>query len=215
MPRTAGLPALAALLALCAVLTAACSGQRAHLLSADGPGGFSLNVLPESHLDAASRGAFSLSVASGNVGAEVRVAVAGAAALKAAYFTLDYDPARYTPLAAAPGEALAGLAPRGELLFLSVLDEPGRVHCGQVLPRWETSPGFRGSGVIARVQFAARPFTKPRAVSTPPNSPLSAVTLDFDLPTTTLSWRFRSQGDYNQDGLVGVTDLTPLGARFG
>jgi hypothetical protein len=42
----------------------------------------------------------------------------------------------------------------------------------------------------------------------------SVTTLNFD-GVDALSWRYINVGDYNQDGLVGIADLTPLGQFFG
>ena len=39
--------------------------------------------------------------------------------------------------------------------------------------------------------------------------------LSFDSGTNTLSWRFSTSGDYDQNGEVNISDLTPLGANFG
>jgi hypothetical protein len=53
-----------------------------------------------------------------------------------------------------------------------------------------------------------------RTASAPPDGLRAAAHLSFDAGTTTLSWGYTSPGDYNQDGLVTVNDLTPLGAHF-
>jgi len=57
-----------------------------------------------------------------------------------------------------------------------------------------------------------------RAVSAAPDSPYSTVD-DFAVKaetdgTATCSWTYRNQGDYNQDKLVSVHDLTPIGLYF-
>ena len=57
--------------------------------------------------------------------------------------------------------------------------------------------------------------TPPRAVSTPPAGEAGAAQLSFSEPDSSLEWLYRNTGDYNQDGLVGVADLTPLGQHFG
>ncbi|MBN2081213.1 hypothetical protein JW859_03285 [bacterium] len=53
-----------------------------------------------------------------------------------------------------------------------------------------------------------------RFVSAPPATAASAAVLTFDGGTSTLAWGFASAGDYNQNGLVEVADLTPLGQNF-
>ena len=57
--------------------------------------------------------------------------------------------------------------------------------------------------------------TTGRDVSTPPVSAASAAVLAYDEVESTLSWHFASQGDYDQNGEVGISDLTPLGLNFG
>ena len=55
----------------------------------------------------------------------------------------------------------------------------------------------------------------PRAVSAPPSSSASATVLSWDDEAGVFQWRYYSAGDYDQNGLVGVSDLTPLGVHFG
>jgi len=54
--------------------------------------------------------------------------------------------------------------------------------------------------------------------STPPSGPANHVddlsVTDNDDGTYTLSWTYLNQGDYNQDGVVNVMDITPLAAHF-
>jgi len=58
-----------------------------------------------------------------------------------------------------------------------------------------------------------------RFTSAAPVSPASAVddfrVEPFDNDKANLSWTYRNQGDYNQDKLVAVNDLTPVGVHFG
>jgi hypothetical protein len=53
-----------------------------------------------------------------------------------------------------------------------------------------------------------------KQASAPPVSIRAASPLSFATPTTTLTWYYASPGDYNQDGLVTISDLTPLGAHL-
>jgi hypothetical protein len=128
----------------------------------------------------------------------IRVLVAGARSYKASYFMLDYDATRYTPIAVETGPVLRGLAEPGPLLELYELDRPGRVYCGQCLARWDKAAGFSGDGLVATLRFARRACsTLARAVSTPPDSLLSQANLNWDSGTSTLSWRYYNQGDYD------------------
>jgi PKD repeat protein len=145
----------------------------------------------------------------------IQVFVAQARALKAAYFRVDYDSARFSPARIEAGPALQDLAETGQLLELYYTKQPGSVHCGQCLANWDVRDGFSGDGLVATLFFRQQPYTESRATSAPPDTARSQTQLSWDEPSSTLSWRFYSQGDYNQNGLVGITDLTPLGMLFG
>jgi len=49
----------------------------------------------------------------------------------------------------------------------------------------------------------------------PPTADRSRTELSWDEDSATLSWRYCSSGDYDQNGEVSVSDLTPLGVHFG
>ncbi|MCH7472945.1 hypothetical protein IIA79_08350, partial [bacterium] len=48
-----------------------------------------------------------------------------------------------------------------------------------------------------------------------PVSDASAAALSWDGEASTLSWGYNCQGDYDQNGEVNISDLTPLGMHFG
>ena len=54
-----------------------------------------------------------------------------------------------------------------------------------------------------------------RFVSAPPLAESSQAPLSWDDGTSTLSWGYYSTGDYNQDSLVSINDITPLGQNYG
>jgi PKD repeat protein len=54
-----------------------------------------------------------------------------------------------------------------------------------------------------------------KLASAPPMGEASATVLSYNASASTLSWRYYSNGDYNQDGLVSISDLTPLGQHYG
>ena len=60
--------------------------------------------------------------------------------------------------------------------------------------------------------LAARGVSK--FVSAPPTDGSSVAQPEFDAGTGDLSWRYYCTGDYNQNGLVEVADLTPLGQNY-
>lgn len=65
-------------------------------------------------------------------------------------------------------------------------------------------------GELRRVLMA-----QPRLAQTAPLADASQTTLSLDEDTLTLSWLFFSQGDYDQNGEVNISDLTPIAQHFG
>ncbi len=214
MPRAFG--AVIACAAL--VLNAGCNG------GASGPGleppvsGFTVTLLADPALERLAAQSFSLQLAPGADAGDllaVEVHAAGGSDVRAAYFQVHYDATRYTWLRADCGPLLRDCAPAGQLLELYALREPGLVECGQVLPNYDTRQGVGGGGMVARLLFARQPHsTYARRASTPPNSTGSACKLALG-PAALLSWRYYNVGDYNQNGQVGLTDLTALARYIG
>jgi hypothetical protein len=85
----------------------------------------------------------------------------------------------------------------------------------------QSTMGRRGSLAPLRKDssepgWSARPTLK--IISSPPSGPANKVS---DLTATretngdfTLSWRYKNLGDYDQDGTVGISDITPLAVHF-
>lgn len=171
---------------------------------------FKLNVLDDSFVGGASAQGFDLTVE--DYGQDVMVSIKANAAvnLKALYASLEYDPARYTPLTAGPARSLPGTE---NYISMDYLKDSGRMWYGQVLTNYEWRAGFSGSGTLATAVFR-KGAAPARAVSTPPNSPSSATLLTWD-GALGLDWLYFNTGDYDQNQEVGIADLTPLGARFG
>lgn len=174
--------------------------------------GFEARLQPESWIDGGSAEQLILEPAPGPHGVELTLRVTGARGLKAAYAKVSYDPLLLVPERAEPGGLLGG--PEATL-SLAHLNEPGAVYFGQVLRQWESSPGASGDGVLARIRFAARQQPAARQGSTAPNTPRDKVQLRWDYTTDSLLWYYRNTGDYDQNGMVGLSDLTPLGQHFG
>jgi len=176
--------------------------------------GFSLHVWDDSYIDGASAQAFNLAVDDYGQAVIVNINVAGAKGLKALYCDLAYDPAHYRPV---NSEATDALGPKADMLRLHVFKEVGKVYYGQIVanPQWHT--GFTGSATVAQVMFRREPALGVRTVSAAPTVPtndFARTDLTWDNGTGTLSWRYFSRGDYNQDKLVTLSDLTPLGVYF-
>jgi len=65
---------------------------------------------------------------------------------------------------------------------------------------------------LARVLTAR--MSNGRQASEPPLDGRSEAPLLWNQDTTTLTWYYYNTGDYNQDGFVTVSDITPLGQNF-
>ncbi len=57
-------------------------------------------------------------------------------------------------------------------------------------------------------------FSSGKVATEPPRDDRSRAPLSWDEGSTALRWYYYSTGDYNQDGLVTVSDITPLGQNF-
>ena len=58
-----------------------------------------------------------------------------------------------------------------------------------------------------------------RIVSTPPTGDANIVDdlvlIDYGSEVYALSWHYRNSGDYDQDGTVGISDITPIAMHYG
>ena len=80
---------------------------------------------------------------------------------------------------------------------------------------------FGSGGLQATTPLIARPGDRAsvRVVSTPPigdNNWVNDLTLtDHYDATYTLEWHYKNLGDYDQNGTVGISDITPLAIHYG
>lgn len=170
---------------------------------------FSLSILPETAVHGTSDCTWDTVVEPTADGCIISITASGAVQQKALYFDLAYDARALHPVAATPVAGIADCEP----LTITVLDDCGMVHYGQILPTPAERDGFSGDGVVATVEFrrgAAEPTRRIRGV---PTHEESSTTLEDSYPAT-LNWTGRNVGDCNQDGLVNATDLTPIGVHY-
>jgi hypothetical protein len=176
---------------------------------------FSLHVSEQSIYDSAQ---FNLSVVTEAEAAVVSLEVNNASGLKAAYIDLAYDPEQWQPADSGASGLLAG--DDAQLLELSIADQTGVVTHGQVLADWPECDGFSGDGVLATFRFAppgtvASPDRNDgRSAAIVPDSDKAAHYLNYNGKSSVFLWYYVNPGDYDQNGEVGITDLTPLGANF-
>ncbi|MCH7472167.1 PKD domain-containing protein [bacterium] len=76
-------------------------------------------------------------------------------------------------------------------------------------------PHVRGRSAERAAETSHRPLPHGRFTSAPPGGAASASILSYDEASAALSWGYYSAGDYDQNGEVNISDLTPLGANFG
>jgi len=200
------------------LLTAACSGPTTVLPQDSGfearraVAGFSADCLPQCLVAGGSLTSVDLRVVTGQPN-ETRIAVSASDAqqLKALIIDIHYDPAQYTP---AGIETTNLLGERDQLLELTVLDDPGTVHLGQVLIKPEEQTGFSGCGTVATISFLNKPYPVTKRISTAPWTDASRIQL-HDSVTGHLTWRHTNQGDCDQNGLVSAADLVPIALYYG
>jgi hypothetical protein len=191
-----------------------CAGHQAALVQKAGAAPFGLKLTPLS--DPAlgqSAPRLALSLSRGAKELSVTVSGAGLTDVRSVYFELEYDAAQLNPLEV----TTLGLADKGQVLALNLLACAGRVRSGQVLLHPQAQRGLSGDAELAVVRFSYAPFQAhplPRTASTPPGTKASKALLEWNGISSTLSWPYTVSGDYNQDGAVGINDLTPLGIHF-
>lgn len=160
-----------------------------------------------------------------------------AAGLRALYCKVRYDATRWQPLAAEPAAAFGAPDQR---ISLAVLDEPGVVHFGALLIHPLEQAGFSGEGVLATITFKARrplhlgpssgglsaagpgardgAATEAQGAPAPLRAPSAAPSEPFPLiwwSADEIKWPYVLRGDTDQNGEVGLSDLTPIGMHYG
>ena len=169
--------------------------------------GFSMQVLPESFSQGGS-GRFHMDVIDQGERTELRIIADEANELSHFYVVLSYDGSRWHPLDAAPGPLMEG---QGELLHLLASAGEGRAQYGQLIAGMDP-PGAGGSGLLATVEFRhAADTATPRAASA---ALQAAPALSRNGRWDILSWYYLNTGDYDQNGVVNISDLTPLGINI-
>jgi len=173
--------------------------------------GFVLAALHDGLPEAGAGARWSLAVDSSGSSTAVTIAVDGTRGQTELFFDLAYDPQRLTPLGVTPALQFGAADQRVEL---ALLGERGVVHYGVVMAQPQQHAGISGSSKLATVRFARQPQPAARTSSDAlPRSKWETIAL-FDTFRGELTWKHVLMGDYNQDGVVDIHDLTPLGAHF-
>jgi len=129
------------------------------------------------------------------------------------YLYAVYDNERF-----AFDSARAEEAANGEYVFLAI---PRRIEdvVAAGLARLGARRGASNvTGPLARISFSAGPEETRRSISAVNEDPRSAAVFSAygggDYLVADISWEERNIGDYNNNGLVEVADLTPVGIYF-
>lgn len=80
-----------------------------------------------------------------------------------------------------------------------------------------SATGFSGSTSLVTVRFhdAETSASPQRTAASAPVTAASQIDMDYSPLANQLRWLYRSQGDYDQNGLVSISDLTPIAIHFG
>jgi hypothetical protein len=176
-------------------------------------GGFTVRVLPDSLLDGGAVERFTAEIAQqpGASELELSLHVTGARGLKALFLELAYDGACWRQAAATIAPPFGAAA---DALCLCHSAGAGTADAGVVLRNWDSQPGFTGDGAILSIRFSSG-VEPERTPSAPPAAANSQARLVWDAGTSQLCWYYTNCGDYNQNGVVGLTDLVPLAQYIG
>lgn len=148
-------------------------------------------------------------------GAVVTLKADDAAGLSAAYVNLEYNAAQYTPVKV---EFTDFLGHSDQVITLALTDVAGVVPVGLAQVAGTAAIPASGDGALATVTFAARPFSGSRAASKAPGGPKNGVEdlaiINQSGSEVTLQWTEKNVGDYDVNGLVTISDMTPIGTFF-
>ncbi|MEZ5339436.1 MAG: PKD domain-containing protein [bacterium] len=202
----------ALLLALsCCLSCAGRSGQQPQL---DASRGFSVSLLLDS-IHTGEDAAISYSVSESAAQATLTVSNLPEARLKAAYLKIEFDDSSWSPVDSTTLQS----GPDGRpWLGLVVPVGDGELQAGIVASGLELYGGLEQPAELLQLVFERRsgdPALPVRMMSAAPVNPGSMSALSVDQAAGKLNWEYRCSGDYDQNGLVSISDLTPLGVHFG
>lgn len=128
------------------------------------------------------------------------------------YLYLFYPAAEQHPVAMEKGSALDDSD-----VFLAVDAGPGAIALGAARIR-SASPALR-AGEIASLEFAAGPAPQLRSVcsaATHANNTVDNLIVSVNVDATvTLSWTEIHPGDYDNNGVANIADITPIAQMYG
>ncbi|MCB1186092.1 PKD domain-containing protein [bacterium] len=209
--------ALTGLALLCAgLLASGCGGQTSPLAQApqspDGhsTSGFSIST-PGAHGPVISADSLQLSTRTEGSQTVLEISAARPLSTGSLLVELHYDSASYSPLGVSATEALG---PGSEAISIEQLEAPGLLSYGRV-PLGNSQVAVEAGTVIATALFDNTGMLPTRGMSGVPVHSAALSPLFWDVDTATLTWYYNNPGDFDQNGVVGLADLVPLGLHFG
>jgi len=134
----------------------------------------------------------------------------------ASLFVLKYNPDEWKLREILPGKLYGG---ESESIFLAIEKYAGTLPFGLARVRPQDNGLTSGGGLVAEIAFSPRPATGSRAVSVTAGESallLNDYTIEsFGDEAARLSWNDQLRGDYNNNGSVGISDITPIAMYFG
>jgi hypothetical protein len=132
------------------------------------------------------------------------------------YVEVRYEQSRFQPLDACPAGRLDG---NPAILHLLAEAAPGVAHYGQLLVGKHPA-GINGDAKLARIRFSgvervAAPDSRAAIVRTAGGAIPAVGNLVRNDCWNMIQWSHLNPGDYDQNGAVNISDLTPLGLHFG
>ncbi len=141
---------------------------------------------------------------------EVRIALSGKGSAFAR-ISFDADRLRYMEV-----ENVSGGWAEGEAIVAAFRAGRGMVDFGAVPVRGAANPDASGSAVL--LFGYGRDSEMERSASIAPTSAPSSVSnfklTDDGAGGAILTWSYRNQGDYDQNGEVGIPDITPIALNY-
>ena len=142
----------------------------------------------------------------------VKIVVEGVLDMKFALFELNYDPSGLTPVEVEIGDFLGS---KDETLSLFTSTLPGIVPVGIARLNYAMKRGADGGGWLATIRFSKKPFGVERITSKVPVEDGNKVSLTSGAGQgTTGRFTEKNIGDYDNNGVVGVADITPIAIHY-
>lgn len=134
------------------------------------------------------------------------------------FANIYYDPKYLSPKDVAPGDFFGFNDDPQKALNFFILDREGVVPVGIARIRPQENGAVSGKGEILSITFEKRPHEGQKMIRRAPDGTDNQVTgmqWNFSAGSITLDWNEKDAGDYNNDGQVIASDVSPIAFNFG